>query len=76
MDYAIAELTIALDIAERNAAIHDDENKREQARRERERAESFRRAINRLKAAYVAPECKWVLNGDNSSGGPPSGYIS
>ena len=73
MDYAIAELTIALDIAERNAAIHGDEHKYEQAKRDRARAESFRKAIEHLKGAYVAPECKGMLNGANIS--PLTGYI-
>ena len=50
-DYAIAQLKVALETAENNAPINEREGKIEQAKLERECAESYRAAIEKLERA-------------------------
>lgn len=49
MEYAIAQLEVSLESAEKNAPIWEAEGNHEQAAVSRAHAESFRLAIERLK---------------------------
>lgn len=51
MEYAIAELEVALDVALTNAPINEREGNTEQAEMERRCADSYQRAIEILRQA-------------------------
>lgn len=50
-DYAIAQLKVSLETVENNAPINERESNLEQAKLERECAESYRAAIEKLERA-------------------------
>jgi len=52
MEYAIAELEVALAAAEKNAPIWESEGNDEQAKSSRAHARSLRLALERLRAEY------------------------
>lgn len=53
MEYAIAQLEVSLEAAEKNAPIWEAEGAHEQAAASRAHAESFRLAIEKLQSAEL-----------------------